>query len=230
MERVLITGASRGIGRAIANQLATPERHLFINGRDHEALVEVFTELEQKGCSCTILRHDLSSPQEIERLTDKLGTEPLHLLVNNAGIAVPQSLQEMTLDDWHEMFAINVTAPFLLTQKLVPRMPRGGSIVNILSTAARNGFPGFAGYCMSKFALDGFSRSIREELRESEIRVINIYPAATDTEIWDDFPGEWPRDKMIPPQEVAEAVAYAISRPFNVQVEDVTLGRIEGNL
>ena len=83
---------------------------------------------------------------------------------------------------------------------------------------------------MSKFALEGFSQSIREELREHRIRVINIYPAATNTEIWDDVAGEWPRDKMISAKQVADAVAYALSQPENVAVENVTLSNAAGNL
>ena len=83
---------------------------------------------------------------------------------------------------------------------------------------------------MSKFALEGFSQAVREELREHKIRVINIYPAATDTEIWNNIAGEWPRTKMMSPQEVAEAVAYALSRPADVAVENISLSSSVGNL
>src|SRR5437867_7104829 len=72
-------------------------------------------------------------------------------------------------------------------------MPPGSSVVNILSIAARSGFPNWSVYCMSKFALEGFSQSVREELRDRKIRVINVYPAATDTNIWDHIDGDWPR-------------------------------------
>ena len=83
---------------------------------------------------------------------------------------------------------------------------------------------------MSKFALEGFSQSIREELRERKIRVINIYPAATDTNIWHKVEGEWPREKMISPEEVAGAVAYALSRPNDVALENITLSSLTGTL
>jgi NADP-dependent 3-hydroxy acid dehydrogenase YdfG len=83
---------------------------------------------------------------------------------------------------------------------------------------------------MSKFALEGFSQSVREELREHKIRVINIYPAATDTGIWNSVEGDWPRDKMISPEEVAGAVAYALSRPADVALENITLSNLTGNL
>ena len=83
---------------------------------------------------------------------------------------------------------------------------------------------------MSKFALEGLSQAIREELREHRIRVLNVYPAATNTEIWDDVSGDWPREKMISANEVASAVAYALSRPENVAVENITLSNAAGNL
>jgi NAD(P)-dependent dehydrogenase (short-subunit alcohol dehydrogenase family) len=90
-------------------------------------------------------------------------------------------------------------------------MPPGSSIVNILSIAAKTGFANWSAYCMSKFALEGLSQSVREELRDRKIRVINAYPTATDTSIWTHIEGEWPRHKMISPEDVASTVAYAVS-------------------
>jgi NAD(P)-dependent dehydrogenase (short-subunit alcohol dehydrogenase family) len=109
-------------------------------------------------------------------------------------------------------------------------MPEGAAIVNLLSVAAKTVFPGWSAYCMSKFALDGFARALREELRARKIRVINLYPAATNTDLWDGVEGDFPREKMMPPEEVAEAVAYGLSRPPSVLVEDISVGSIGGNL
>ena len=83
---------------------------------------------------------------------------------------------------------------------------------------------------MSKFALEGFYQSVRAELRDRKIRVINVYPAATDTEIWNNVQGDWPREKMISADEVASAIAYALSRPSDVAVENITLGPAAGTL
>src|SRR5438132_8513541 len=117
-----------------------------------------------------------------------------------------------------------------LTQHFAPNMPPGSSIVNILSIAAKTGFANWSAYCMSKFALEGFSQSVREELRERKIRVINIYPAATSTDIWNKVEGDWPRNKMISAEQVASAVVYALSRPADVAVENITLSSATGNL
>jgi NAD(P)-dependent dehydrogenase (short-subunit alcohol dehydrogenase family) len=151
-------------------------------------------------------------------------------LVNNAGIAVVKPFREITLTEWEQTLGVNITAPFLLIQRLAGRMPPGSSIVNVLSIAAKTGFRNWSAYCMSKFALEGFSQSVREELRDRKIRVINIYPAATDTDIWNNVAGDWPRDKMIAADEVASAVAYALSRPADVALENISLSNLTGNL
>jgi NAD(P)-dependent dehydrogenase (short-subunit alcohol dehydrogenase family) len=108
-------------------------------------------------------------------------------------------------------------------QHFAPHMPPGSSIVNILSIAAKTGFANWSAYCMSKFALEGCSQCVREELRDRRIRMINVYPAATDTHIWTHIEGKWPRHKMISPEEVASAVAYALSQPANVALENITI-------
>jgi len=159
-----------------------------------------------------------------------IGPEPLDALIHNAGVALVKPFEEITLAEWDTLFAVNVTAPFLLTQRLAPKMQTGSSIVNILSIAAKNGFPGWSCYCMTKFALEGFSQCVREEVRPRGIRVLNIYPAATNTEIWDAVQGEWPRDKMLLPEEIGDAVAYALSRPAGVAVENIDLLNLTGRL
>jgi NADP-dependent 3-hydroxy acid dehydrogenase YdfG len=109
-------------------------------------------------------------------------------------------------------------------------MHPGSSIVNVLSIAARSGYPNWSAYCMSKFALEGFSQCVREELRDHKIRVINVYPAATATDIWNSVEGTWPRDKMMPAEEVAAAISYALSRPADVALENITLTSVTGKL
>jgi short-subunit dehydrogenase len=230
MKRILVTGASRGIGRAIAEKLAAPDTTLLLHGRDEAALAQTCRSVEAKQARVISLRYDLAEKLEIEKLIQEVGAEPLDVLINNAGFAIVKPLDAISLDEWNKTLAVNVTAPFLLTQKLSVNMKTGASIVNILSIAAKTGFANWSSYCMSKFALEGFSQSIREELRPRGIRVLNIYPAATDTEIWKPIEGDWPREKMMSPQEIAEAVAYALSRPAEVAVENISLTNVGGAL
>ena len=230
MKRYLITGASRGIGRAIAEKLAANDVQLLLHGRDTVALAEVCDSINDRCARVVRLIHDLAVPSGISDLIDQVGKNPVDLLVNNAGIAIVKPFCEITSIEWEQTVGVNITAPFLLMQHFAPHMPPGSSIVNILSIAANTGFANWSAYCMSKFALDGLSRCVREELRERKIRVINVYPAATDTNIWSQIEGRWPRHKMISPEEVASAVAYALSRPADVTLESISISSLAGNL
>src|SRR5438128_613527 len=230
MKRILITGASRGIGRAIAEKLAAPEVTLLLHGRDTVALAETCKAVQSRCAGVVKLIHDLATEKGVSSLISQVGSDPLDVLVNNAGIAVVKPFREITPAEWQQTLGVNVTAPFLLLQRFVGQMRPGSSIVNILSIAAKTGFANWSAYCMSKLALEGFSQSIREELRDRKIRVINIYPAATNTGIWKSVEGNWPREKMISPNDVARPVAYALSRPENVAVENITLSNDAGNL
>src|SRR5437660_6083037 len=230
MKRYLITGASRGIGRAIAEKLAAPDLTLLLHGRDTVALAKVCKKVKSRFADVLRLIQDPSISSGEADLIAADGNDPLDLLVNNDGIAVVKPFGEITPIEWEQTLGVNVTAPFLLTQRFAPEMPPGASIVNILSVAAKTGFANWSAYCMSKFALEGLFQSVREELREHKVRVINIYPAATNTEIWNNVEGDWPRNKMISAEQVASAVVYALSRPADVAVESVTLSSATGNL
>jgi short-subunit dehydrogenase len=230
MKRYLITGASRGIGRAIAEKLAAKDVELLLHGRDTVALAQTRKAIEPHCANVTLLVHDLASPHGVSDLIAEVGKERIDLLVNNAGIAVVKPFTEITPIEWDQTVGVNITAPFMLTQHFAPRMPPGSSIVNILSVAAKRGFFNWSAYCMGKFALEGFSQCVREELRDRKIRVINIYPAATDTEIWDQIDGKWPRQKMMSATQVADAVAFALARPTDTLVENITLTSLAGNL
>jgi NAD(P)-dependent dehydrogenase (short-subunit alcohol dehydrogenase family) len=230
MKRILITGASRGIGRAIAQKLAAPETTLLLHGRDTVALADTCKTVGSNCAGVVKLIHDLATEKGVTGLIAHVGGDPLDVLINNAGIAIVKPFREVTPEEWKQTIGVNVTAPFLLMQRFAGQMRPGSSIVNILSIAAKTGFANWSAYCMSKFALEGLSQSIREELREHCVRVLNIYPAATNTEIWDDVAGDWPRGKMISPDQVADAVAFALSRPKDVAVENIALSNAAGNL
>ena len=230
MKRFLITGASRGIGRAIALKLAAPDVMLLLHGRDRAALAETCRATDKSGAKTAKLIHDLATFRGINDLVAEVGHNPIDLLVNNAGIAVVKPFAEIARAEWKQTIGVNVTAPFFLIQHFAPRMPPGSSIVNILSIAAKTAFPNWSVYCGSKFALEGLSTAIREELRARKVRMLNIYPAATDTDIWNAVSGEWPREQMISAADVANAVAFAINQPPSVIIENITLSNTAGSL
>ena len=230
MKRFLITGASRGIGRAIALKLAAPDVMLLLHGRDTAALAETCRATEKRGAGTTRLVHDLATFRGVSDLVAEVGHKPIDLLVNNAGIAVVKPFAEITREEWEQTIGVNVTAPFFLIQHFAPRMQPGSSIVNILSIAAKTAFPNWSIYCGSKFALEGLSTAIREELRSRKVRMLNIYPAATDTDIWNTVSGEWRREQMMSAADVADAVAFAINQPPAVIIENITLSNTAGPL
>ncbi len=230
MERILITGASRGIGRAVALRLAKAGRELLLHGRDRPSLEESARLVGERKAQARLFVADLAQPAEVEALAAAAGGEPLAALVHNAGLALVKPALELTLEEWQRSLAVNVTAPFLLSRLLAPRLPSGATIVHVLSVAARQGFPGWAAYCTAKFALEGFSQCLRQELRPVGVRVVNVYPSATSTELWDGVAGSWPRERMLAPEEVAEAVAFAVERPAEVLVGELVLGHLTGTL
>ena len=230
MKRYLITGASRGIGRAVAEKLAAEDAVLLLHGRDTVALAQTRKAVEPRCAEVVLLVHDLAKRSGVSDLIAQVENAPIDLLVNNAGVAVVKPFTEITTIEWEQTVGVNITAPFMLTQHFASRMPPGSSVVNILSIAARSGFPNWSAYCMSKFALEGFTRCVREELRDRKVRVINLYPAATDTNIWSQVDGKWPRDRMMSTTQIADAVAFALARPMHTLVENITLSSLVGNL
>ena len=230
MERIVVTGASRGIGRAIAVRLAAAGRELILHGRDADALAVTAAAVEARGATVRVVTADLTVPAEVDRLVEAAAAGAVDVLVNNAGSAVVKPLAEVGLEEWERSLALNVTAPFLLVRGLLPRLAAGSSVVNLLSVAARRGFPGWSAYCAAKFALEGFSQSLREEVRARGIRVINVYPSATDSGLWDNVAGDWPRERMLDPERVAAAVAFALEQPPSVLVESIELGHVSGAL
>lgn len=230
MQRIVITGASRGIGRATAVRLATDGRMIVLIGRDRETLDETRRLVEQKGGVAEIIVADLTTINGAQTLATTLSGDRVDVLVNNAGVSNVGSVCDLTVEQWQEALAVNVTAPFLLVKAILPRMEAGSAIVNVLSVANKVSFPDWSAYTTSKAALEGFSRVLREEVRPRGIRVIDAYLAATATDLWDSVPGEWDREGMLRPEEAAEAIAYAIERPAGVLVESISVGGVGGNL
>ncbi len=230
MQRCVITGASRGIGRALALRLAQVDREIVLVGRNEEGLRETQRLVEGKGGGAVVVVGRLESVPGAEDAAKKIAGGRVDVLVNNAGVSNVGPIGELTAAQWEEALMVNVTAPFVLVKAVLPKMAAGSTIVNVLSVANKVTFPNWAAYTMSKAALEGFSRVLREEVRPQGIRVVDAYIAATDTELWEAVPGEWKREGMLRPAEAAEAIAYAIERPNSVLVESISVGSLGGNL
>lgn len=229
----LVTGATRGIGLAIAHALAARGCNLVITGRDESALQRASRELAGREIqvlaqSCEV--QDADSVDDLFRSIRHHFTR-LDILVNNAGIAHANlRIEKLPLPVWQEVIDTNLTGTFLVTQAALAIMKRGGTIVNNLSIAANRAFAGSAAYNASKHGALGFTNTLREELRPKGIRVIGILPGATDTGIWKTMWPQAPRGKMLSPATVAQAVVDAILLPPSATVENLEILPITGTL
>ncbi len=221
----LITGASRGIGQAIARALAAEGCNLIITARKLSSVEKVARGLTRQGIRILAVACDVRDPSAVKTLARQAKKQFKHvdILINNAGIAQPElPVATLPYDTWKEVVDTNLTGTFLVTREILPLMRRG-TIVNNLSIAATRVFPGSSAYNASKHGALGFTDTLREELRTKRFRVIALLPGATDTEIWDTLWPKAPRKKMMSPQSVAEALLGALLLPENATVENLTI-------
>ena len=222
----LITGATRGIGLAIAQALAAQGCNVVLTGRDEQALSRISRELASAKIKVLARPCDVRDPQSIDDLFRAIRKkfQRLDILINNAGIAHANlTLDKLPLPLWQDVIETNLTGTFLVTQAALAIMKRGGTIVNNLSIAANRVFPGSAAYAASKHGALGLTNTLREELRPKGIRVISLLPGATNTDIWNTLWPEAPRKKMMSPATVAAAVVNAILLPPNATVETLEI-------
>jgi NAD(P)-dependent dehydrogenase (short-subunit alcohol dehydrogenase family) len=222
----LVTGATRGIGQAIAQALAAEGCNLVVTGRDEPALRRVSRELASAKIKVLAQLCDVRDPQSVDDLFRAIRQKckRLDIVVNNAGIAHANlSVYKLPLPLWQDVIDTNLTGTFLVTQAALAIMKRGGTIVNNLSIVANRVFAGSAAYIASKHGALGLTNTLREELRPRGIRVIALLPGATNTEIWNTFWPQAPRKKMMSPATVAAAVVNAIQLPPNATVETLEI-------
>ncbi len=229
----LITGATRGIGLAVAHALVTEGCNLVLTARDESALSRAGREL--KAAKLQILTHscDVRDPHSVDALfrTARQKFNRLDILINNAGIAHANfPIEKLPFPIWKDVLETNLDGMFLVTQAALGMMKRGGTIVNNLSVAANRVFAGSAAYNASKHGALGLTNTLREELRPRGIRVIALLPGATDTDIWATLWPQAPRRKMMLPTTVAQAVVAAIVLPVNATVESLEIRPTAGSL
>ena len=224
-DTVLITGASRGIGRAVARELAGPERHLFLTARTASELGSLAQELQHRGTPVDWLAGDLRDPAFVETLArqvlETLG--PPEITVLNAGIARVGPLASLDLQDFEDLVAVNLRAPFLLSRLLVPHLKAGSTLVFIGSIAAKQAFSGWSLYCATKFGLRGMVTALREEVRPRGIRVVLLNPGPVATPLWETIGSRPDAQRMLPPEAVARVLRKVVEEPASVSVDELDL-------
>ncbi len=211
----LVTGAGRGIGKAISMCLAAEGATVVLVSRTVAELDQVRKEIEAKGGTAACIRVDITQEEEVADLFSEVKNRygRLDILVNNAGIGKFVPVREMKVADLDAMWQINVRGLFLCTQQGIRVMEpqRNGVIVNISSLAGKNAFVNGAGYAATKWALMGFVKCLMLEERQFNIRVVTICPGSVDTTFSDHEPDAAKSGKFLSPQDVAETVLSAIS-------------------
>lgn len=212
MERVaFVTGASRGIGRAIAKTLSQHQYAVALFSRDKTKLESLAQELTSP---CLILPGDVTRYNDVVQAFHKVKETwgRLDVLINNAGIGVFESIETMSVDDFDAVIRTNVYGPFFCAKQAVPLMRQngGGYIINIGSLAGVNTFKGGGAYCASKFALRALSEVLMLEVRYDNIKVTTLAPGSVNTEFSGQEPtGTW----KIQPEDIAETVIHLLNMP-----------------
>ncbi|MBP2001495.1 3-oxoacyl-[acyl-carrier protein] reductase [Paenibacillus shirakamiensis] len=221
----IITGAGKGIGRAIAIALAGEGVHLGLISRTLEEVEALASQLQQQfGIQAYAAEADISADDEVEEAVAKLtgSLEHIDILINNAGVGKFGKLLEMDPEEWRQIVDINLMGTYNMLRAVLPGMVErnSGDIINIASTAGEKGFATGSAYCASKFAVMGMTESVMQEVRKNNIRVTALTPSTVNTplavnaglSIGDE-------DRMMQPEDVAEVVLTALRLPARVQLK-----------
>lgn len=240
----VVTGASRGIGFEIALLFAREGASVVITGRNAKTLAQSARKLDSQAAktqssakrgSGQVMAEvcDVRDPESVSSLFEAVRRHfgRVDILVNNAGITQPMlSVEETTLEIWRDVIDTNLTGIFLCTRSALPLIRQGGTIVNIISAAAKQAFPKYAAYTAAKQGALGFTLVLREELIPRGIRVVALIPGATDTALWEQLWPDAPRKRMMSAASVAQAVLCAVSLPAGANVSELVISPIGGAL
>ena len=225
---ILITGATKGIGRATAFTFAKAGWDLILLARNFEELEKLKNELIRFDVMVNICNCDLSEDQIIESSISKLLKDfgcP-SVVLNNAGFAYNGELITMPLKQWQKIIQVNLTSIFQICSEVVPLMRvKGGLIINVSSHAASNAFPQWGAYCTTKAALASFTKCLREEERHNSIKACTLTLGSVNTPLWDSefVNSDFNRDAMLAPENVSKIILHMAEQPESQVIEDLTL-------
>ncbi|GAA4314712.1 SDR family oxidoreductase [Compostibacter hankyongensis] len=231
---IIITGGSRGIGRSVAMRFAREGWDIALCARDKDALARTREVLLQLNPAITVMTAsaDLGTKDAVLDFAEKVkAVFPVpDVLVNNAGIFIPGAVHEEADGVLETTMAVNLYSAYHLTRALLPAMKTAGRghIINLCSTASLRAYPNGGAYSISKFALLGFSRNLREELKPHNIKVTAVCPGPTLTDSWAGYEG--PPERLMPPEDVAEAIWMTCNLASQTVVEDIVLRPLPGDL
>lgn len=218
----LITGGTKGIGKAIVERFAKSDFDIITCSRSEDDLITLKTEIEDNyNVKVDTHKVDMSNKQEVIQFGNSI--QSVDVLVNNAGVFIPGQLQDEDDGILEKMINTNLYSAYHLTRQLLPGMiaSNSGHIFNLCSTASFVPYINGGSYCISKFALLGFSKVLREELKEKNIRVTTIMPGATMSASWEGV--DLPEERFMKASDVAEAIFNAYSMSDRTVIEEVIM-------
>lgn len=228
-KNALITGASGGIGTALANSLSGMGMNLVITGRNAAKLDILKKEIEKSGTKVHIIVADISTPDTPKQLIDETIRVfgQLDVLVNNAGYALSKSLEKTSIEEWDQTLTVNARAPFFLCKESIPYLKQSScaTIVNISSVVGRLGYVDQAVYSASKHALMGFSKVLAKEVQPLGIRVHTIAPGGVATDMVKTTRSDIDESQLIQPEEIADIVAFLLKNRRNGVIDNINIRR-----
>ena len=225
----IVTGASRGIGRAISIALAAEGATVVLAARSIENLMETAKLVKEASGEAEVVATELTDEDSIRNLVgatqERFGR--LDMLVNNAGVTHSAKLDETTTADWEKCMSVNARAPFILCREALPLLRKGeaGYIINISSVVGVKGYPLQSAYTSSKHALRGMTISLAEELRGSNVRVHLICPGGVDTDMVGNVRPDIKKGELMRPEEIAELVVYLVTHKGNAVMDELHIRR-----
>jgi 3-oxoacyl-[acyl-carrier protein] reductase len=228
-KKILITGASKGIGKATALALAEEGAELFLTARSVSTLEAVADDVVRRGGQAVVLPADLTDPAGPEKLADavKESTGGLDVLVNNAGTALSASFEDSRPEDWDRIMTLNARSPYFLTRALLPVMESSEikTVINIASVVAYQGYPLQSVYTASKHALIGFSKSLARELQTRGYRIHVISPGGVATDMVSGVRPDINTEELISPDELAEWIRFLLTARGKGMADHICLRR-----
>ena len=226
----LVTGASSGIGRAIALQLARSKMKLCLVGRSKKKLHEVRRVAEESSDTVIDLPADINQPNSVKRLVNLVERKfgELHILVHSAGVISIETIERADVEDFNQQLATNVIGPYLLTKALLPFLKKSkGQVVFINSSIVHNPRTGMIQYAATQHALKGMADNLRAEVNAVGIRVLSVFPGRTATprqqRIHDIEGKPYRPERLLKPDDIAAIVVSSLSLPANAEVTDIHL-------
>lgn len=232
----IITGAKRGIGKAITLKLAQEGLNLALCSLNSEGSEELVSEVKTLNNNTKVLYRsvDLKNAAEVKAFIADVNKQfgKIDIIVNNAGVVRVGPVIKTEESDWDLVMDTNLKAPFLVIKEVLPFMKTNGNghIVNITSLAGKEALPCLGAYCASKFGLIGFSLALKEELRRDNIQLSLVQPGAVTTDIWNDIPGEFDHSKMATPEDIANSVLFVLKNADSCTIDEIVVMPKSGTL